>query len=236
MIERAVVLAAGRGTRLGALTDDTPKPLLEVAGASLISHVLEGIRSAGIHEVVVVTGYRSADIEDHVWGFAGLSIRFARQEAPRGTAHALEVASSYLRDRMFLFAWGDILVDPVVYRRVVLAAEQSDAVLAINEVADPTVGAAVTVDDEMWVTGIVEKPPPGESSTRWNNSGIGVLGSEAWQHIDRVEPSERGELELTAAIATMIDRGAKIRAVPVEGYWYDIGTPASLAEARAALS
>jgi NDP-sugar pyrophosphorylase family protein len=72
MIDRAVVLAAGRGSRLGSLTESTPKPLIEVGGESLISHVLKAIRGAGIYEVVVVTGYRSTDIEDHTWGFAGL--------------------------------------------------------------------------------------------------------------------------------------------------------------------
>lgn len=236
MIERAVVLAAGRGTRLGELTASTPKPLLEVAGRTLISHVLDGIRDAGIYEVIIVTGYRSADIEDHTWGFAGLSIRYARQDAPRGTAHALGTASRYLRDRMFLYAWADVLVEPSIYQRVALASEQADAVIAVNRVDDPTEGAAVSVDDEGWVTSIVEKPEAGTSETPWNNSGIGALGPDVWPLIDSIEPSERGELELTDALASMVSRGSKVRAVPVEGYWFDIGTPERLGEARAALS
>ncbi len=235
MIERAVVLAAGRGTRLGELTATTPKPLLEVAGQSLISHVLEGIRDAGIYEVIIVTGYRSADIEDHTWGFAGLSIRYARQDAPRGTAHAIGMASRYLRDRPFLYTWADVLVEPSTYQRVAHAAEQADAVIAVNRVEDPSDGAAVSFDEEGWVTSIVEKPEAGTSDTPWNNSGIGVLSPEAWPLIDRIEPSARGELELTDALAAMVQAGSKVRAVPVEGYWFDIGTPERLAEARAAL-
>ena len=224
MIERAVVLAAGRGSRLGSLTDATPKPLIEVGGHSMISHVLAGIRDAGVYEVVVVTGYRSADLEDHIWGFSGLSIRFARQDNPRGTAHALGVASRYLRDRMFLFTWADVLVDASTYQRVILAAETADAVLAVNEVPDPSVGAAVFVDDEGWVTDIVEKPPPGTSATNWNNSGVGVLGPEAWRVIDRLEPSIRGELELTDALAAMVNQGrqspGRARYRPLVRHWY----------------
>lgn len=232
MIDRAVVLAAGRGSRLGEITETTPKPLLEVGGQPMIAHVLEGIRVAGIFEVVIVTGYRPADIEDATWGFAGLSIRFARQDVPRGTAHALGVASRYLRDRMFLYTWADVLVEPATYQRVVLAAENADAVIAVNEVDDPSEGAAVTVDEEGLVTDIVEKPPPGTSTTRWNNSGVGVLGPEAWRVIDRLEPSERGELELTEALRSIVHQGAKVRAVPVSGHWFDVGTPEQLAAAR----
>ena len=234
MIERAVVLAAGRGSRLGPLTESTPKPLVEVGGKSLITRVLDGLRSAGIYEVVIVTGYRSADIEDHTRGAAGMSIRFARQDVPRGTGHALGVASRYLRDRMFLYTWADVLVEPQTYQRVVLAAEQADAVIAVNQVDDPAAGAAVTFDDDGWVTDIVEKPAPGTSETTWNNSGVGVLGPEAWRLIDRLEPSDRGELELTDALRAMVKAGALIRAVPVAGHWFDIGTPEQLTAARAA--
>jgi glucose-1-phosphate thymidylyltransferase len=135
---------------------------------------------------------------------------------------------------MFLYTWADVLVEPTTYQSVVLAAENADAVIAVNEVDDPTLGAAVTFDEEGIVASIVEKPPPGTWDTRWNNSGVGVLGPEAWLIIDKLEPSARGELELTDALATIIERGAKVRAVPVNGHWFEIGTPEQLEAARAA--
>ena len=182
MIERAVVLAAGRGARLGPLTEQKPKALIEVGGRPLINHVLEGIRSAGIYEVVVVTGYLATSVEDHVWGTDGMSITFARQESPGGTGHALSVASEYVRERRFLYSWADVLVDSVVYSNVIAAAADSEAVIAVNAVEDPWAGAAVTVDDQGWVKQIVEKPAPGTSTTTWNNSrsrhpGAGTPGA-----------------------------------------------------------
>ena len=180
----------------------------------------------------MLTGYRSAEIEDHIWGLAGLSIRFARQDNPRGTAHALGMASRYLRDRMFLFAWSDVLVQPSTYQRVVLAAETADAVLAVNEHSDPSAGPQVTADKQGWIVDIVPRPASAASTTTLSSAGVGILGPEAWRLIDRLEPSEHGELELIDALAAMVRVGAKVRAVPVTGYSFDIGTMDDLEEAR----
>jgi NDP-sugar pyrophosphorylase family protein len=233
-VTHAVVLAAGRGTRLGDLTADAPKPLLGVGGRPILVRILDGLIRAGIDDVVIVTGYLGDRIGAEIGNGAasGLSVRYLRQEQFDGTARAVALAREHLGDERFVFAWGDILVRPENYRAAVRRSRLADAVIAVNEVDDPWAGAAVYVDDAMRVTRIVEKPAPGASTTRWNNAGFGVLGPEIWPLIDRLGPSSRGEYELPQAIAALIESGATVIACPVEGPWFDVGTPEQLEAAR----
>ncbi len=238
MITKAVLLAAGRGTRLGAITAHYPKALLEVGGRPIIVRIIDGLARAGITELAIVTGHEAALLEAEVGSgaHAGLRIVYFRQMRLDGTARALALANGFAGEGQFFFGWGDILVAPANYDRVLKAARFADAIIAVNEVDDPAAGAAVYVDEEMRVTRLVEKPPPGTSSTRWNNAGFGVLGPAIWPEIDGLTPSPRGEYELPQAIAALVASGAAVRAVPVEGPWFDIGTPDDLAAARAAFT
>jgi len=234
--QKAVLFAAGRGTRLGALTANYPKALLEVAGRPIIVHILEGLVRAGIAEVAVVTGHSAGLLEAEVGAGeqSGLRISYVRQETLDGTARALGLCRDLVGDGQFFWSWGDILVDHSNYARVLAAARFADAVVAVNEVDDPWAGGAVYIDGSMHLTQIIEKPQPGTSATRWNNAGFGVLGPAIWPEIDRLHPSTRGEYELPRAIAAMVDSGTEVRAVPVEGPWFDVGTPQALESARAA--
>ena len=236
MIERAVLLAAGRGTRLGDLTAGTPKPLLTVGRRPIIVRILDGLRAARITDVSIVTGYLGDVLERELGNGegSGIRIRYVRQEALDGTARAVALCRDHLGDGQFFVGWGDIVVDPPNYRSVTRAARFAEHVIAINEVDDPATGAAVYVAEEMRVSRIIEKPAQGTSTTQWNNAGIMVLGSAIWAAIDDLKPSERGEYELPQAVAALVESGANVRAVPIEGPWFDIGTPESLAAARAA--
>ena len=230
MVERAVVLAAGRGTRLGSITRTVPKPLIEIGGRPLLVRILDGLSAAGVERIVVVAGYLADTI------VAALADRprvdVVVQTELDGTAGAVRLAANAMGGHPFVYAWGDILIRPDNYRRVVSAAAGADAVIGVNWVDDPAAGAAVTVDLEWRVTGIVEKPSPGTSATNWNSAGIGVLGSEVWPLITALDPSPRGEYELTDAMAGLVASGRKVLAVPIEGPWVDIGTPESLARGR----
>jgi dTDP-glucose pyrophosphorylase len=241
-VSKAVLLAAGRGTRLGAITANYPKPLLEIGGRPIIVRILDGLVRAGLKEVAIVTGHFASLLESEVGTGEqpGLRIRYLRQERLEGTARALELARDFCREEPFFFSWGDILVRPENYRRVVGASRFAEHVIAVNEVDDPAAGAAVYVDDaaalddghSARITRIVEKPPPGTSTTRWNNAGFGVLGPGVWDAIASLPPSPRGEYELPQAIGALIAAGADVRAVPVRGPWFDVGTPDDLEAAR----
>ena len=119
----AVILAAGRGTRMGALTEHTPKPLLCVKGRPIIEHILAGLRGAGVGEAVIITGYRGEQIEAHLGDGSrfGLRLTYRRQERPEGTAKALLLAAEAAAHAPFVLSWGDIVITPPNY--ATLAAE-----------------------------------------------------------------------------------------------------------------
>jgi dTDP-glucose pyrophosphorylase len=233
---RAVILAAGRGTRMGALTASTPKPLLRLRGRPIIEHILLGLRHAGVYDAVVVTGYRGAQLEACLGDGERLKMRltYRRQTHPDGTALALLLARATLHDEPFLLSWGDIVVAPRTYADLAaaFAAHPCDALLTVNPVDDPWRGAAVYVDDALRVTRLVEKPPRGSSHTRWNNAGLFVFSPRILDYAAQLRPSPRGEYELPQALSAMVDSGCLVRALPVQGFWSDLGTPEDLAAAE----
>lgn len=235
-LETAVVLAAGRGTRMGALTATTPKPLLTVAGTSLIGRVLGGLAAAGVRRAVVVTGYRAEQVEAALGDGAalGLALTYRRQAEPNGTAQALLLAAEVVGDAPCIVSWGDILVPRAFYRTfcAAWARRPCDAQLAVNRVDDPWRGAAVYVDTDWRVTRLEEKPPRGTSTTPWNNAGIMAFAPLVFAYARRLAPSPRGEYELPQAVTQMVRDGREVRAVPVDGPWSDVGTPEDLAAAQ----
>lgn len=240
-LRKAVILAAGRGTRLGELTAHYPKALIQVGDRPIIVHILDGLLEAGIDDVTIITGHAGRILQREIGngGQSGIAIRYVEQTELDGTAHGIALARDHLGDAPFFFGWGDILVQPRDYRAVIRASRTADAAIAVNFVRDPFAGAAVYIDGEDGrgpVTRIVEKPPKGTSTTHWNNAGFGVLTGAIWPEIDALEPSPRGEYELPQAIAALVDKGARVIASPVEGPWFDIGTPEDLQHARDAYS
>ncbi|MGH7923651.1 MAG: nucleotidyltransferase family protein [Candidatus Binatus sp.] len=239
-ITTAVLLAAGRGKRLGALTTNTPKPLLDIAGSPLISHIVDVLAGAGLADFIVVTGYLSDQVERWVKTYPrenpGIQITFVRQPELNGTAGALLAAKAHLAGQArFVFGWGDILMDRANYPRFIHRARNDtyDLLLAVNRVKDPFRGAAVYLDAHMMVERLDEKPAPGTAQTEWNNAGLFASSRIIFDYLERLEPSVRGELELPGAIAQMIADGRVVRAVDMRGFWSDVGTPEDLEAARA---
>lgn len=231
-----MLLGAGRGVRLGALTAHTPKPLLEVAGKPLLGHIVDALGAARIDDIAIVTGYLAEQVEawaSHAKSRAYLST--VRQPHLNGTAGAMLAAKDFVaREDAFIFGWGDILMDRANYARFVEAAriEDCELLLAVNRTRDPWRGAAVYVDADMRVEKLVEKPPPGTSTTNWNNAGLFAATPRLFDYLVALKPSARGELELPAAIALMIADRCEVRAIDVRGFWSDVGTPADLEAAR----
>jgi UDP-N-acetylglucosamine diphosphorylase / glucose-1-phosphate thymidylyltransferase / UDP-N-acetylgalactosamine diphosphorylase / glucosamine-1-phosphate N-acetyltransferase / galactosamine-1-phosphate N-acetyltransferase len=236
----ALVLAAGRGTRMKGLTEDLPKPMLRIAGRPLLEHVLIALRNAGIGRFVVVTGYRAERIERHFGdgGRLGVEIVYRRQEVQDGTARALLLGRDSIADRPFLLAWGDILAESGNYLALLTTFRERrpHGLLSVNWVEDPCRGGAVYVDRDYRVERIVEKPPPGTAQTHWNNAGIAVFRSAVFDYAAAVKPSPRGEYEVPDAITAMLADGLAVYAFPLQGFWSDVGTPEDLMRAEELLT
>lgn len=239
-ITTAVLLAAGRGKRLGPLTANTPKVMLDIAGAPVLAHVADVLVGAGLTNFIVVTGYLSNQIEQwaKTWQLQnpGIKITTVRQPELNGTGGAMLAARPHLAGHArFVFGWGDILMDRANYPRFIHHArnDEYDLMLAVNRVKDPFRGAAVYLSANMIVERLDEKPTPGTAKTEWNNAGLFATGQLIFDYLARLKPSQRGELEAPGAIAQMIADGRVVRAVDMRGFWSDVGTPEDVEAARA---
>ncbi|WP_255171657.1 bifunctional sugar-1-phosphate nucleotidylyltransferase/acetyltransferase [Natrononativus amylolyticus] len=219
---KAIVLAAGEGTRIRPLSASLPKPMLPVADRPLVAHTVDAAIDAGATEVVLVIGYEADTVRDHFGDrYRGVPIQYAIQEEQAGTAHAVNTAREHI-DGPFAVLNGDNLYDQAAIDR--LFAE-SPAVCAF-EVDDPrNYGVLSTIDGT--VTGIVEKPS--EPPTNLANAGAYAFPADAAEWLE-VPESDRGEHEITDVLARVIDEYA-VTPVTLER-WMDVGRPWELLEAN----
>ena len=230
-IDKAVILAAGRGTRMRELTADLPKPMIAVRGKPVLQHIVEGLRDAGIREFLIVVGYRG----DTVRNFLGdgsrydIAIRYTTQTVQDGTGRVVDLARDFVRASPFLVSYGDILVDPTNYKRVVDLSNDVEALISVTQGEDVSQGGAVFVNEKMEVIDIREKAQPGKLTTQWYNAGIYVFRPTIFEFTANLQRSPRGEYELTDAIRALAQSAKKVRALELTGNWADVRDPEILA-------
>ena len=232
-LSKAIVLAAGRGTRMGGLTEELPKPMLPLAGKPMIEHILDRLRAAGVTEVLIVTGYRAETIEDHFREYP-LAITYVRQQSVNGTGTAALLGRDFAGSDPVLLTFGDIICEPEDYEGIsgrLRSSVQAGAALGVKRVDDPWQGAAVYEEDGI-VSRIIEKPPKGTSATNWNSAGLYAFRPGIFDLLAALEPSPRGEYELTSAIAAMIATASPVLLYEIRGDWRDVGRPEDLAVAE----
>ncbi|MFP8953827.1 bifunctional sugar-1-phosphate nucleotidylyltransferase/acetyltransferase [Natrialbaceae archaeon A-arb3/5] len=219
---KAVVLAAGEGTRMRPLSETRPKPILPVGDRPLVAHAVDAAIDAGIDEIVLVVGYEADEIRSHFGSDRrGASIEYAVQHEQNGTAGAVAAARDAL-DGPFVVINGDNRYDPAAIERLV----SSGPAVAAIEVEDPrNYGVLETSDGR--VTGIVEKPDDPPSNLA--NAGAYAFPADAVDWLD-VSESERGEREITDVLAKTID-AYDVTPVVVDR-WMDVGRPWELLEAN----
>jgi dTDP-glucose pyrophosphorylase len=231
IIERAVILAAGRGTRMRELTADVPKPMMKVRGKPVLQHIVEGLRDAGIRDCLIVVGYRADAVQNFFADGSdyNVAIQYKMQTVQDGTGRVVELARDFVTDRPFILAYGDILVDPTNYRRVVDLSDDVDAMLTVTRGEDVSKGGAVFLDEEMLLVDLREKPRPGEPTSPWYNAGLYAFRPSIFDFTAKLKPSPRGEYELTDAIRNLAQSGKKVKALELSGDWADVRDPETLA-------
>lgn len=235
-IKRAVLLAAGRGQRLAPHTDHTPKPLMPLAGHPLVEYALCHLREAGIREVLLVVGYRGAQIRDYFAdGHAlGLKLHYIDQHQARGTGAAALLAEEFSKTEPFFLGWGDIIAARDEYRRLVLefVEKRPDALMLLERVKGPHRGAAIEIQDG-YVTSLIEKPA--QSTAIWNQAGLAIYTEAIFPCLHQLQPSERGELEFTAAVQMLVEQGFGVRGMPMQAERLHLTSPEDIPRVEKAL-
>jgi glucose-1-phosphate thymidylyltransferase len=228
---KALVLAGGSGSRLRPITHTSAKQLLPVANKPVLFYGLEAIRDAGITDVGIVVGDTAAAIEAAVGdGSAfGLEVSYIRQDAPRGLAHAVLIARDFLGGDDFVMYLGDnFIVGGITSLVDEFRSGRPDAQIMLTRVPDPRQFGVAELDDAGEVVGLEEKPRQPKSDLAL--VGVYIFTAAVHEAVRELEPSWRGELEITEAIQWLIDNGRKVRSTAITGYWKDTGNVADMLE------
>ena len=233
---KAVVLAAGEGVRLRPLTFTRPKHLIHIGGKPLLEHLLASVRASGINEALIVVHYMAERFKQYLGDGSkfGMKLEYVFQEGVRGTADAIGVAESHVRDEDFLLIYGDLLVTPDVVKVVLRSHEEEKpaATMTVVPVTHPERYGIVKLEGSN-VTEIVEKPQLGEAPTNLANAGIYVFSSEIFERIRQTHPSQRGEWEITDSLSLLMREKKPIMGVQISSdEWLDVGRPWDLFEAN----
>jgi glucose-1-phosphate thymidylyltransferase len=230
---RGLVLAGGKGSRLRPFTYTGAKQLVPVANKPVLFYALEQLVEAGVDDIGLIVGDMAAQVEEAVGDGArfGARVTYLRQPEPLGIAHAPVVAREWLGDHPFVMVLGDNFlrggIAPLVAR---FRAERPAAQVHLVRVPNPEDFGVAVVDAHGRLVRLVEKPREPVSDV----AVIGVYCFTPAVHavIAELRPSARGELEITEAIQSLVDRGLRVDALPVEDYWVDTGKMRDILEAN----
>src|SRR5690242_19602961 len=225
---KVIIPLAGKGTRLRPHTHITPKPMLKVAGKPVMSYVLDELKKLGnVEQIIYITGHLKEKVEEYARTETDIPSVFVEQKVQDGTAGAIALARRYA-DQPVLIVFVDTIFDADLSK---VKTVDADGIIWVKEVEDYQRFGVVVTDKDGNMTKIVEKP----STPISKRANIGLYYVKNWklmlEGIDWVldQPPNKGEYYLTDAFQYMIDHGAKIKVIDVEG-WYDAGKLDTLLE------
>ncbi len=223
---QAVVLAAGEGTRLRPLTEDKPKGMVEVAGKPILTHCFEQLVDLGADELIAVVGYKKQVIINHYEdAFEGVPITYTHQRDQQGLAHALLTVEDHVEDDFMLMLGDNVFranLEDVVNRQ---AESRADAAFLVEEVPWEEASRYGVCDTNKYgeIVEVVEKPEDPPSNLVM--TGFYTFTPEIFHACHLVQPSNRGEYEISDAIDLLIHSGRTIDAIRMDGWRVDVGYP-----------
>jgi glucose-1-phosphate thymidylyltransferase len=231
---KGVLLSGGTGSRLRPITHTGPKQLVPVANKPVLEYAIEDLKEAGITEIGVILGNKGRDEIQELLGDGseyGVNITYIVQGNPLGLAHAAGCACDFVGDDDFVMYLGDnILKSGVTDLVKSFQAGDYGAGIALQEVENPQAFGIADADDDGNVTELIEKPD--EPPTNLALIGMYVFSPAVFDAIDGLEPSWRGELEITDAIQALLEDGHAIDSHVVTGWWKDTGKPEDILKAN----
>jgi glucose-1-phosphate thymidylyltransferase len=230
---KGLILSGGAGTRLRPITHTSAKQLVPVANKPVLFYGIEALVEAGITEIGIIIAPETGDEIREASGDGsdfGAAITYIEQEAPLGLAHALLTAEDFLGQSPFVMYLGDnLLRNGLVELVAAFRASQPEALILLTSVSDPSSYGVAELDGDR-VVSLVEKPenPPSDLAL----VGVYMFSPEIFAAARSIEPSARGELEITDAIDALIDAGKRVEPHIVRGWWKDTGRLEDMLEAN----
>jgi glucose-1-phosphate thymidylyltransferase len=230
---KGLILSGGRGTRLRPITHTSAKQLVPVANKPVLFYGIEAMAEAGIEDIGIIiapeTGDEIRDAAGDGTAF-GVRITYIVQDEPAGLAHAVLTAEPFLGDSPFVMYLGDNLLQGGMRELVdAFRANAPDALILLTPVADPEHYGVAELEDGR-VVALAEKPP--EPKTDLALVGVYMFTKAIHAAARAIEPSPRGELEITDAIQHMVDGGLRVEPHIVRGWWKDTGRLEDMLEAN----
>jgi bifunctional UDP-N-acetylglucosamine pyrophosphorylase/glucosamine-1-phosphate N-acetyltransferase len=236
---KAVILAAGEGKRLRPITSSRPKPMIPLLGKPLLEHTILGLKTAGIEQFLIVVGYKQNIIKDYFEEASrqlNVEIEYVTQEEYLGTAHAAGYAKDFVTGEVFLIMYGDLFVDPEIFRVILRIFRQNkyEGLITLRKVDNPQDYGIIKLNSNDLVEKIIEKPLPEQNAGNLANAGIYIFKPSIFKAIERTQKSIRNEYEFTDSMEILINElNGKIIGCPINNYfWNDIGLPWQLFEAN----
>ncbi len=229
---KALITAGGHGTRLRPITHTQNKHLIPIANKMMLEYALEYASEAGIREVGIIINAGDTTIQN-VFGDGnkfGLKITYIPQDAPLGLAHVVKISQDFIGDDPFVFYLGDnILVGGIKHFIDDFNKNGTNCHLVLSKVPDPNRFGVAEIKDGRIVS-IEEKPAQPKSNLAV--TGIYIYDSMIFKAVNNIEPSARGELEISDAHQYLLNKGYSVSYSEITGWWKDTGKPSDLLEAN----
>ena len=231
---KAVILAAGEGSRLRPLTLFRPKCMIPLAGKPILEYLLLSLKANGINDVLIVIGYRKELIRNyfHDGSQLGVKLNYVEQKNFLGTADAVRLSEEFISDEAFLMLYGDLLIDATVVKKTLQKyVDEGVITVTVTTVEDPRRYGIVQTEKSQ-VKKIIEKPKSRDYGTL-ANVGSYVFTKKVFKAIRKTTKSQRKEFEITDTLNLLLKEGTPITAVRIEPTaWLDVGRPWDLLEAN----